>query len=80
MQCPCPSPTPPHTVGTLALCSTTVTTQLGEAAALQCPPPGLQPARRQRVEDTVTPFVQDWVFGWEQVSHDEAMHNCCEVH
>lgn len=56
-----------------------MTTQLGEAGALQCPP-GLQPAGRLRVEDTVAPFVQDWVFGWEQVRHDEAICKCCEVH
>lgn len=56
-------------------CSTTVTAQLNEVAALQCPP-GLQPASRRRIEDTVAPFVQDWVFGREQVSRASGT-GCC---
>lgn len=46
--------------------STTVTRRLDALPALQCPP-GLEPASPLRLEDTIAPFVQDYVFANEEV-------------
>ena len=49
-----------------ARCSTSVTRRLDALVALQCPP-GLEPASRLQIEDTIAPFVRDFVFANEQV-------------